>query len=185
MTIMKKSTRQVVLAAVFAAGALGVTTALAATPDAWITTKAKMALLTTEGVSGRAVNVDTNAGQVTLHGKVESQTEKAKAESVVKGIDGVAGVKNLLQVVPEKRKDAVAASDSELKDRVEGALKSDATIASDVKVQSVNKGVVLLGGEVKTLTEHLRAIEIASKVPGVQRVETEIKSPDKLAAVKR
>ena len=185
MTIMNRSKRQVVLAAVFAAGALGVTTALAGPPDAWITTKAKMALLTTEGVSGSAVNVDTNAGQVTLHGKVETEAEKGKAASVVKGIDGVAGVKNLLQVVPEKRKDAVEASDSELKDRVEGALKSDATIASDVKVQSVNKGVVLLGGEVDTLTEHLRAIEIASKVPGVQRVETEIKSPDKLAAVKR
>ena len=31
----------------------------AATSDAWITTKAKMALLTTEGVSGTSVNVDT------------------------------------------------------------------------------------------------------------------------------
>ena len=42
----------------------------AATPDAWITTKAKLSLLTTEGVSGTAIHVDTILGKVTLHGKV-------------------------------------------------------------------------------------------------------------------
>ena len=35
--------------------------ARAATPDAWITTKIKLALLTTEGVSGTAIKVDTVA----------------------------------------------------------------------------------------------------------------------------
>ena len=54
----------------------------AATPDAWITTKTKLALLTTEGVSGTAIHVDTVLGRVTLHGKVRSAEEKAKAESV-------------------------------------------------------------------------------------------------------
>ena len=34
----------------------------AATPDAWITTKAKMALLTTADVPGTAINVDTVNG---------------------------------------------------------------------------------------------------------------------------
>ena len=47
--------------------------------DAWITTKAKLALLTTEGVSVTDVNVDTVQGQVTLHGKVTTQAEKDKA----------------------------------------------------------------------------------------------------------
>ena len=57
--------------------------ALAAQPDAWITTKSKLALLTTEGVSSTAVSVDTVNQQVTLHGKVRSAEEKAKAEAVV------------------------------------------------------------------------------------------------------
>ena len=39
--------------------------AAAATPDAWITTKTKLALLTTEGVSGTAIHVDTVLGRVT------------------------------------------------------------------------------------------------------------------------
>ena len=61
----------------------------AAPPDAWITAKTKLALLTTEGVRGTAVNVDTVLGKVTLHGKVRSAEEKANAESVAKKIEGV------------------------------------------------------------------------------------------------
>src|SRR5512143_1154873 len=68
--------------------------------DAWITTKTKMALLTTEGVSSTAVNVDTVDGRVTLHGKVETAAEKEKAEAEAKKIEGVTEVRNLLQVVP-------------------------------------------------------------------------------------
>ena len=57
----------------------------AATPDAWITTKVKLALLTTEGVSGTDIKVDTVLGRVTLYGKAYSAEEKAKAESVARG----------------------------------------------------------------------------------------------------
>ena len=160
--------------------ALAATTASAGTSDAWITTKAKMALLTTEGVSGTSINVDTVNGLVTLHGKVASGDEKAKAESSVRGIEGVANVRNLLQVVSAKREDAVDASDDQVKTRVQNVLKTDHAF-NDVSVQSVNAGVVLLAGSVATLGDHLRAVEHAARVPGVKRVASEIKSPDKLA----
>ena len=159
---------------------LGVGTAWAATSDAWITTKAKMALLTTEGVSGTAVNVDTVNGLVTLHGKVPSEAEKAKAEAAARDIEGVKNVRNLLQVVAPKREDAVEASDDKVKERVQNALKPHDAF-KDVSVQSVNKGVVLLAGNVDTLGDHLRAVEHAARVAGVKRVASEIKSPDKLA----
>ncbi|HEY7516085.1 MAG TPA: BON domain-containing protein, partial [Vicinamibacteria bacterium] len=69
---------------------LGATTpAVADTSDGWITTKAKIMLLTTDGVSGTKVNVDTVDGKVTLHGKVPTAAEKAKAETTVRGLDGV------------------------------------------------------------------------------------------------
>jgi osmotically-inducible protein OsmY len=48
-------------------------------------------------------------------------------------------------------------------------------------VQSVNQGVVLLSGTATTLSAHLRAVEVASAVPGVRRVASEIQSPDTLA----
>jgi hyperosmotically inducible protein len=152
------------------------------TSDTWITTKAKMALLTTECVSAPGVNVDTVDGRVTLHGKVHSEREKAKAEQVVRGISGVREVRNLLQVVPENVRDTVQTSDAALKRRVEKALTEDPSLAhSSIEVESVNNGVVLLGGQAKTMGDHLRAIEDASSIPGVRRVSSEIKSPDELA----
>jgi hyperosmotically inducible protein len=157
---------------------VGATTAAADSSDSWITTKAKLTLLTTEGVSGTKVNVDTVDGKVTLHGKVPTAAEKAKAESAVRGIDGVKEVKNLLQVVPEERKDTVNASDDTIKTSVENALKADKTL-DDVKVASVNQGVVLLSGKTTTLATALRAVEKASSTPGVRRVSSEIEAGEK------
>jgi osmotically-inducible protein OsmY len=154
----------------------------AATPDAWITTKTKLALLTTEGVSGTAIHVDTILGKVTLHGKVRSAEEKAKAESIAKNTEGVQEVRNLLQVVTSEREKAVQLSDDDLKQRVEKAIKADSSLNdSSISVKSVNKGVVLLSGTAKTLSAHLRAVEDVAWVPGVARVASEIKSPDTLA----
>ena len=154
----------------------------AATPDAWITTKIKLALLTTEGVSGTAIKVDTVAGQVTLYGKVHSAEEKAKAETIARKVDGVQGVRNLLQVVAPQHEKAMQVSDDDLKQRVEQALQADPSLkSSNITVQSVNQGVVLLGGTAKTLSAHLRAVEDAAAVPGVRRVASEIQSPDTLA----
>ena len=154
----------------------------AATPDAWITTKAKLALLTTEGVSGTAIHVDTVLGRVTLHGKVRSAEEKAQAESVAQKIEGVQGVRNLLQVVAPQHVKAVQVADDALKARIEKALQADPSLQdSRISVQSVNKGVVLLTGTAKTLSAHLRAVEVVAGMPGVQRVASEVQSPDTLA----
>ena len=156
--------------------------ALAVQPDAWITTKSKLALLTTEGVSAAAVSVDTVNQQVTLHGKVRSAEEQAKAATVVKTIDGVKGVRNLLEVVAPRHEKAVQRSDDDIKKHVGKALKADASLKdSSITVQSVNNGVVLLAGTAKTLTDHLSAVEVASGVPGVRHVSSEIQSPDTLA----
>jgi hyperosmotically inducible periplasmic protein len=156
--------------------------ARASASDAWITTKAKMTLLTTEGVGGTGINVDTTEGRVTLHGKVGSNEEKAKAESAVKAIDGVTEVRSLLQVVPASRAAATKHADADVKRAVEQTLARDKALAdSKIAVQSVNDGVVLLSGKAETVTDHLRGIQDASRVPGVRRVASEIESPDKLA----
>lgn len=167
------------------AGILGVTLAApagAAMSDAWITTKTKLALLTTEGVRGTVIKVDTVVGRVTLHGKVSSIEEKAKAETAAQKIDGVKSVHNLLQVVAPQHEQAVQVSDDALKQRLEKALLTDPSLkSSHISVQSVNKGVVLLGGKAKTLSAHLRAIEVVAIMPGVHRVASEVQSPETLA----
>jgi len=173
-------TRLGLWAAALVLASVGVSLA-AAPPDAWITTKTKLALITSDNVSARNVNVDTTNGQVTLHGKVASATEKAEAERLAKEIDGVKSVRNMLQVVTEPRSDSVKVADDNLKERVGKALKDDASLKdSDISVASVNDGVVLLKGEAKTIGDHLRAVETTARVPGVRRVASEIQSPDKV-----
>lgn len=160
----------------------GTVPAGAATSDAWITAKTKMALLTTDGVHATQVNVDTVDGRVTLHGTVPTATEKTKAGDVARKIDGVKEVRNVLQVVPSKAQASARTSDDAVKAHVAAALDADKALqGSSISVQSVNDGVALLGGEAKTMSAHLRAVEDAARVPGVRRVASEVKSPDALA----
>ncbi len=161
-------------------GTIVVGTAVAAradVADSWITTKTKIALLTTDGFSVNGANVDTINGNVTIHGKVGTDADRTKAEQTVRKVSGVKTVKNLLQVVPSNVKKAVEANDSEVKDRVEASLKTDAKM-EDVKVASVNNGVVLLSGKTLDLNQKLRAIENAYTVIGVQRVASEIQTTE-------
>jgi osmotically-inducible protein OsmY len=154
---------------------LTATVAGADVKDSWITTKAKIALLTSDGFSVHGANVDTVNGYVTIHGKVRTDADRTRAEQTVRKIDGVKSVKNLLQVVPEGEKKAVAARDSDIKERVEASLKSDKRL-EDIKVASVNNGVVLLSGKAHGIDEKLLAIENAYAVAGVNRVATEIQT---------
>jgi osmotically-inducible protein OsmY len=161
--------------------ALGGTASAAPQPDAWVTTKVKMALLTSEGVSGTAVSVDTIDGRVTLHGSVSTAGEKARAEKVSSQIDGVREVRNLLQVVPPKAEARTEATDDQIQEQVRAALKADPALAdSSISVKSVNAGVVLLAGKAGTLTDAYRAMDDAAGVAGVSRVASEIESPDTL-----
>jgi len=159
-------------------GTIAVAGAVAASADvndSWITTKATIALLTSDGFSVNGANIDTKDGNVTLHGKVASTEDRTRAEQTVRKVKGVKTVNNLLQVVPSDVKKLVAASDSEIKDRVEASLKADSKM-EDVKIASVNNGVVLLSGKTGSLTEKLRAIENAYSVNGVHRVASEIQT---------
>ena len=151
-------------------------------PDAWITTKVKMSLLTSDSVSmATAVNVDTIDGKVTLHGVVPTDAEKTKAEDIARSTSGVKEVQNLLQVVPASQKKVVKVADDKLQKNVEAVLSRDKALeSSSIKVESVHDGVVLLAGNAKTLSEHQRALEDARAVPGVKQVSSEIKSPDRL-----
>jgi len=157
---------------IIVAGALA---ARADVSDSWITTKAQIALLTMDGFSVSGANVDTVNGNVTMHGKVGTTEDRAKAELTVSKVTGVKTVKNLLQVVPNSVKEAVAANDSDVKERVEASLKADVKM-KNVTVASVNNGVVLLSGKTDSFTEDLRAIENAYSVKGVHRVASELKT---------
>lgn len=144
-------------------------------PDAWVTLKTKISLMTTDNLSTKDLNVDTVKGVVTLHGMVATQEQKQRAEEVSLKVDGVKSVKNLLQVVPESRRDMVERSDADIKTNVETAFKANHRIAdSGIKVASVNKDVVLLSGSTKSLEAYAESVGVAYAVKGVRRVSSEV-----------
>jgi outer membrane biogenesis lipoprotein LolB len=67
--------------------------------DLWLWTKVRTTLAATEGLrDSTSISVDVEKDAVTLNGTVNTPEQKAKAEQVVKSIDGVATVTNNLQV---------------------------------------------------------------------------------------
>jgi len=141
-------------------------------PDAWLTMKVKLALLTAKGVPGLAIDVDTQKDVVTLSGKVSTATEKTRAEDVAKGVDGVKQVKNLVQVVPGPERKVVDQADDQIKDVLQKTLDADKAF-SGISVKSVDKGVVLLAGKATTAAA-LRAVQAAHATAGVRQVSSEI-----------
>jgi hyperosmotically inducible protein len=149
--------------------------ATAATKDSWITAKTKIALYSDDRVSGSDINVDTQNGTVTLRGKVATADEKRAAQEVAKTVDGVAAVRNELQVVPAAERKAVNAEDKDLKNAIEKRIKQDARLkGSDIDVR-VDRGVVTLMGDVKDVGARARASEVARAVPGVRSVKNELR----------
>ena len=66
--------------------------------DAWIHTKIVAKLLTNSTTPERKINVDVQNNVVTLRGTVDTAEQKAEAERVAKGTDGVKSVNNQLKV---------------------------------------------------------------------------------------
>ena len=177
-----KSHQRILMACVAVMLVVGAAPAGAGVSDAWVSTKVKMLLLNSPAVSGYPINVDTDQGRVTLHGKVPTNAEKTEAGRIAKAGTGVTSVRNLLQVVPESRRKSVDLADDRIKEDVDAALKAEPALAkSSIQVKSVNKGVVLLEGKAATLSDHLLALEVTSYRPGVRQVASEVQSPDDFA----
>jgi hypothetical protein len=66
--------------------------------DGWLWTKTRASLATTDDLRESTINVDVDNAVVTLKGTVANAAQKAKAETVAKGIEGVKSVKNNLTV---------------------------------------------------------------------------------------
>lgn len=172
MSISKKLTLTVV--ALLLVWGVGVAPSQAA-DDTWTTTKVKIALLTTDGAGRNDVKAETELGKVTLHGTVDSQAVKDKAEETVRAVSGVTEVRNLVQVVKEARQESVKAVDKDVKEAVEKQIDADKSLEG-IKVRAVNNGLVLLDGNTTSLALKLRAIETTYGVLGVRQVASEIET---------
>jgi hyperosmotically inducible periplasmic protein len=140
--------------------------------DFWLTSKAKIALFADDRVKGRQIHVETKDGVVMLRGKVDSAEAKSAALEIAKGIEGVKNVKNELQVVAPSQRSEVTADDKVVAKNVQNKLKADPQL-KNVKVE-VNKGVVSLSGEVKSIDASAMASEVARNVAGVRSVKNDL-----------
>jgi osmotically-inducible protein OsmY len=109
------------------------------------------------------VQVKVEGGWITLSGQVEWYYQKVSAESAVRRISGVKGVSNMLTIEPRVQP-------SDIKGRIENALKRKAGVeASKIRV-SVSDGKVTLDGNVNAWFERTAAEDAAWAAPGVTSV---------------
>jgi osmotically-inducible protein OsmY len=113
------------------------------------------------------VDVTVSKGWVTLRGEVEWQFQKEDAERVVRRLVGVKGVSNLITVKPR-------VSPSDLKKKIEDALRRTAEDDAQRITVEVSGGKVILKGTVRSWAEKQEAERQAWAAPGVTSVDNRI-----------
>jgi osmotically-inducible protein OsmY len=106
-------------------------------------------------------------GWVTLKGAVDWQYQKQDAERVVRRLQGVKGVSNLIAVTPQAKPD-------ELKRRIETALVRSALLDAQRISVEVDGSKVILKGTVRSWAERQEAERQAWAAPGVTSVDNRI-----------
>jgi len=138
--------------------------------DKVLHTKVWAALTEDKTADASEINLEVYKGVVQLNGFVDSQQEKAQAETVAKGVEGVKGVENNLQIKSAKHTAGAVVDDSTITTKVKSALIDDPrTKAGDIKVETRN-GVVQLSGFVKDEAQKAAAETVAKAVTGVKSV---------------
>ncbi len=124
------------------------------------------------GYKAVVVSQDRDKGIVTLGGQVETENDKAQAESLAKSLAGAQVVADQIAVIPAGQGNEARVINSDLDQGIEKNL--DAALIQNKLHDNVNyavkSGVVTLTGEVGR--EHLRADaeRVASGVPNVRQV---------------
>jgi osmotically-inducible protein OsmY len=113
------------------------------------------------------IKVTVKNGWLTLEGNVDWHYQKVIAESAVKGLRGVVGVTDNIEVKPQ-------ASPTDVKAKIEEALKRSAELDARRITVEVDGTTVKLYGGVRSWVEREDAERAAWSAPGVTKVENHI-----------
>ncbi|HET9300395.1 MAG TPA: BON domain-containing protein [Candidatus Polarisedimenticolaceae bacterium] len=144
--------------------------------DVAISRDANLALRAAKGLDGSAILLETESGTVTLRGSVPSDKARTAAADTVRGVPGVVEVHDELSVLTPAVERAMRRSDAVLKRDIERGLKADQTLRySRIVVQSVDQGVVVLGGDAASTRDETAALQAVTRRPGVRRVVSNVR----------
>jgi osmotically-inducible protein OsmY len=110
------------------------------------------------------ISVSVSEGWVTLKGKVDWEYQRAAAAHAVRDLTGVRGVTNIIALEPH-------ISVSDVKSKIEAALKRSAEVDARRINVGVTDGKVILSGNVHSWFERDEARRAAWAAPGVKEVD--------------
>lgn len=111
------------------------------------------------------LRVDVNRGTANLSGTVDSHAEKALAEEIAAGVNGITDIENKIEVMPSPDR-----LDAEIREEVQGLIESAVELDDAVIEVSVDSGDVVLNGQVGSAFAK-SAAERKSWVAGVKSVD--------------
>jgi osmotically-inducible protein OsmY len=118
-------------------------------------------------VPDEKIAVAVGDGWVKLSGKVDWEYQRTAATNAVRDLEGVRGVTNLISVEPH-------ASVTDVKSKIESALKRSAEVDARRINVTVADGKVTLSGNVHSWFERNEARQAAWAAPGVKEVDDRI-----------
>ncbi len=129
-----------------------------------------------QGLSDVSVSQDREKSVVTLTGSVQTDDDKARAESITRSIAGTQVVANEIGVRPSGDSNTAKKIDSDLDSGIDKNLEAKLIqhrLKKDVSYDVTN-GVVTLKGDLPSQAQRTSVQKLAQEVPNVKQVVNEI-----------